>query len=420
MKLAKSFSVYAFTLIFNAAVSFVTFSILTRYLSEVDFGIINLYTSFTIFIVPFISIGVPFTLGVDYFKMNEQIFRKHFTNGVAVPAISAVFFMLLSLILILPLTRLLKVNYFFAAIVPITCFLVFLNEVMLNMIRNKGKHIMFAIYSIIRNLSEIGLTILLVVGLGLGWSGRLWSAFLILLVFGIVILTIFRRWHLFSSTLSKSDMVNIFKIGLPFIPERLAIFVLAYSDRFFIDHFEGTGNVGYYSAGAQLAWIVNLVILTLNNTFYPHYYQKLSLAQIDYRGLRKATFTFVGIVFVAAMGVILFTPIIFHYFIGETFQPGSRYAIFLSIGFFFWGIYNAFLPYLLNLKKNKTVMIISLTGMSLSAVLNCINVKFFGAIGATYSSIIVYFFMALMMVVTVLKTYGVKKLFLISNPLIKK
>ncbi|HET9430476.1 MAG TPA: oligosaccharide flippase family protein [Chitinophagaceae bacterium] len=416
MKLVKSFSVYAFTLFFNAALSFATFSLLTRFLSEVDYGIINLYSSFTIFLIPFISVGVPFTLSVDYFKMDDQAYRQHFTNALAIPVFSSIVLTLVFLLLLLPLQQLLKANYFFILVLPLSCLLTVLNEIILNLIRNKGRHYLFAAYSISRNLMEIGLTILLVVGMGMAWEGRLGSAFIVSVTAAIFILYLLKKWKLFSKEFSKEDTRSVFNIGLPFIPERLAIFVLAYSDRFFIDYYHGTGEVGYYGAGAQLALIVNLSILTLNNTFYPHLYQKLSATLIDYKGIRKVILVFIGLALVVTLVVITFTPFIFRHFVGETFQPGQKYAILLSVGFFFWAVYNVFLAFLLNSKKNKTIMMISIAGMISSVILNFINVKYFGPIGATYTSIAVYMLMAGMVIFAVHRYFGLGK---IIRPLFK-
>jgi len=83
----------------------------------------------------------------------------------------------------------------------------------------------------------------------------------------------------------------------------------------------------------------------------------------------------------------------------------------LTIGFFFWAIYNIFLAFLLNVKMNKTIMMISIIGMTCSVILNFINVKMFGAIGATYTSITVYFLMAAMVIYFVHRHYNLAKIF---------
>lgn len=72
------FSFYAFTIFFNAAISFITFSFLTQRLSEVDYGIINLYNAVIVFLTPFIAFGTQFVLGVDFLNSLPMRFGNSF------------------------------------------------------------------------------------------------------------------------------------------------------------------------------------------------------------------------------------------------------------------------------------------------------------------------------------------------------
>jgi O-antigen/teichoic acid export membrane protein len=411
MKQFKSLSIYAFTIFFNAAISFGTFSLLTHYLSEVDYGIINLYTSFVVFLTPFIAVGVQFVLSVDYFKLNQHHFRNHFTNALPVPLGAALFFTLLICIFHTRLQNLLGVNFFFAFFLPATCLLIVINDIFLNLFRNKGEHFLFAGFSIIKNIIEVSLTILFVVFLSYKWEGRLGGSLLALVISAFFIVFLIYKWKLFTGAFSKKLIYTILISGLPFIPERLAIFVLGYSDRFFINHYSGTAEVGYYGAGAQLSLIVTLVIITLNNTFYPVLFRELSQQQIEYKKIRNTSLAFIGISFIITLGVIAAVPLFFKFFIGPVFQPGQKYAVYLAIGLFFWAIYNVFIAFLLSLKKNKVIMYISLFGMVISLISNFINVRHFGAIGATYTSILVYFFMAAGAVYFAGRYYNLRKVF---------
>jgi O-antigen/teichoic acid export membrane protein len=418
LKLLKSFSVYAVSTFLNAALSFGTFSFLTHYLSERDYGIINLYNALCIFLVPFIAIGIQFTLSVDYFKMSVERFRNHFTNAWVIPAVSWAVFTLLFAAFYYFIQRLIKVNLFFVVTIPLSCFLIVLNEVILNIIRNKGKHFLFAGFSVVKNIIEIGFTFFFIMGLGLAWQGRLASAMVTLCLAGIFAFFLIKKWSLFNGKFEKKEVTQIFNSGLPFIPERLSIFILYYSDRFFIDFFKDTGDVGYYGAGAQIAIVVNLIILTLNNTFYPFFYKQLSQTDINYKLVRKATLAFIGISAFVTISVILAVPFIFKHFIGSHFQAGKIYAVNLTIGMFLWSVYNVFLVYLLNLKRNKLIMSISIAGMIFSLSLNFFNVKHFGALGATYTSMIVYFLMAAMAIYFVHREYDLKKIFFFGRPVI--
>jgi O-antigen/teichoic acid export membrane protein len=405
---ARPLMVYGFTIFSNAALSFATFALLTHYLTEVDYGIINLYNSFIMLLMPFIGIGVPFVLNVDFFKMEKEAFSKQFTNALVIPITACILFTLLSLLFHSYIERLTKVNYLFIAVAAFSCLLVLLNDVVLNLLRNKERYYLFAGFSLGKNLVEVSLTILLVVGMGLTWTGRLGSNLITLVLSGIIILFLVRKWQLITGHVDKKIIGAILLAGLPFIPERLALFTMGYSDRFFIDHFSGTADVGYYGAGAQLAMVVNLSILTLNNTFYPKLFKSLSKSLIDQKEIRRVIWMYLGISAFITLTVIAFVPLFFRFFIGPNFQPGKIYAIYLSIGFFFWSVYNIFVAFLLNLRKNKLIMKISIAGMLISLGTNYFSVQQFGALGATYTSMLVYFSMAVITIFFVQRYYRLK------------
>ena len=410
MKVIKSFSVYVFTMFFTAGVSFATFSLLTRYLNEVDYGIISLYSSISILLVSFISCGVQFVLNVDYFSLSKDQYRKRFSNGIAIPAVICLLLTIGFLVFNYPLQTLIKSNYFFIAVLPFTCLLVFFNDITLGLIRNKERHFLFAGYSIGKNLVEISLAIFFIVILGWNWQGRIGGSLITVILTVAFAFFLFKKWGFLSRNISLSPVKEIIKEGLPFIPERLAVFFMMYSDRFFIDFYEGTGDVGFYSAGAQIAVILNLICHSLNSTFYPYFYKRLAKENPDYAGVRKGMLAFAGISTLTMIALIAVTPLIFEYFVGSTFKPGQKYAFYLVIAFFFWAIYNMLLPFLLIRKKNRLIMTISIIGMTLSILLNSYNVKYFGAIGATYTSIAVFATMFLLTLYSVHRIYNVKTL----------
>ncbi len=378
-------------------------------MTAVDLGIIYLYSSFSIFLVPFIGVGIQFLLSVDYFKMDSSAFRLQFNNAVLLPVISSVVFTIAFLFLYFPLQGFVPFDLFFTLMLPVSCFLVIMQEIFLNLLRNKEKQGLFALYSIVRNLLEVGLTVLLVVAIGMHWQGRLWSALLTAAASGGVIYYFLKRWKLLHGQIDKERIKHIFSSGVAFIPERLGVFVLAYSAVCFINYYTGTKDAGYYGVGMQIATIVNISIIALINVFHPYIFKNLAGVP-NYRNVKRATLAFIGISFLVTFMLILFLPLLFKIFIGKEFQSGQVYARYLSIAYFFWSVYAVFLSYLLFLKKNKTIMGISIVGMTASIILNYFNVKHFGALGATYTSMGVNFLMAVLIIFFVHKNYNLGKI----------
>ena len=411
LKFFGSFSIYAISIFFNAGLSFIVFSWLTHRLTPDDFGIINLYSSYTILLVPFISCGAQFILSVDYFKINKEKYGSHFINGISIPFFMWLILSMVSIFFLDFLKETLKVNTFFVLIAPFTCLLMVYNDIMIAQIRNRGRHTLFAGYFFFKTVAEGLFTVALVTLVLKNWEGRLGGALASFVCCFFVMYYLVRTWKLDKGKFEIKDTLNIARQGLPFIPERIAVFFLSYSDRFFIDYFKGTYNVGIYSAGAQVGIIVNLITIALNYSFQPIIFRHLAADAINYKGLRTVMLSYISIALAFTAFVIMAIPFIFRYIIGAAFRESGIFAVNLTIAGFLWAVYNTFLSCLLFRKKNKEIMVIAITGTLLSIILNFISVKNFGPVGATYTSIIVNLVMAIFVMIRVHHYYNLRKIF---------
>ncbi|GAA4321289.1 lipopolysaccharide biosynthesis protein [Flaviaesturariibacter amylovorans] len=412
----KPFYIYTFTTFFTAGVSFVVFSFLTHSLNAADYGVINLYSAFCIFMTPFIGLGMQVMLGVDFFKLSEGDFKHQFVNAMALPLLATLGFTALFAVFHRQVEALLHVNTVFAVTFPLCCFMILVSDIFLVQLRNRGNHLGFAAVSIVKNLVEVSTTVLFIYFIPLAWKGRLLGSNAALLVSLLIAIYLVRRWRLMEGKFESSKLKANFRIGLPLVPERLAIFVFSFSDRFFIDHFSTVKDVGQYSAGAQISVIVRLMIVTLLTTFQPGILRELAREQINFAALRKINLQFIAVCLATMLGMLALTPLIFRFFIGAAFQEGQAYAFFLTLGMFFSGLQSMFMTYLLFLKKNKLLMVTSLVGVVTCCALNYVNVSYFGPIGATYTSVAVYALMSGITLYFVNQFYGLRKL-LGGNPL---
>jgi O-antigen/teichoic acid export membrane protein len=153
-----------------------------------------------------------------------------------------------------------------------------------------------------------------------------------------------------------------------------------------------TREVGLYSLGSQIASVIYLVIVSLNSAYHPYLFRRL--AEGLHGKLHKTTWLYVGACAITVFGVFIVIPFLFKFFIAQRYHSAQPYAYLLCGGYFMWGVYNAFLGYLLYLKKNRQIFYISITGMLASLGLNIMLVPRFGATGAAITSIVTYSLMA--------------------------
>ncbi len=399
--------IYFSAYFFNALISFAGVSVLTQPagLSPEDYGIINLYSSFIIFLMPFCTGGILYPLSVEYFKKEKGEYRNFFSNAQVIPLISTVLLTLAVALFHQRLAAFLGVSSFWIFMLPVTAWWVMLNETTMIITRNENKPARFAFFSVGKNLAEIVLTIVLVIGLQQAWQGRLWSSVAAASSFAVVSFLYFRQRGLIAAAVDWEKVRLILFLGFPYIFERLAVFVLGYSDRYFINEFDpgNTTEVGYYGLGAQFAQILFLVIISLNSAYQPFLFRRLAAGAR--KVIHKSTVWYMGACAVTLGGLYIAIPMLFDWFIGEKFWPAKQYAFILCGGYFMWGIYNAFVAYLIFLEKSRLILYISLAGMLLSVCLNLLLVPRYGAISAAITSVVTYFCMAVFCFWSVRKYY---------------
>lgn len=409
MKVVKQVYIYLGAYFINAIVSFFTVSLLTKPLSQEDYGIINLYSSFLIFLMPFITGGVLYPLSAEYFKRDEKSYSEYFSNAQVIPLLSLLIFSLSCLIAANPLAHFLRVTPFWIYLMPVTAWFIYINETSMTIARNKNRPWLFAGFSVGKSLVEMILTLTLVIGLAWSWQGRLASAAIapfFLLIFSAYF---FSRWKLIKGHINWQQVKMIFLFSFPFIFERLSIFILGYSDKYFIDKFDlkGTAEVGLYSLAGQFASIVFIVIMSLNNAYHPYLFKRLS------EGHKHVFHKSTGWYIAACGGVVacifIGLPLLFRWFINAKFQDALPYTYILTGGYFMWGIYNAFLGYLIYMGKNRQILYISVIGMVMSLALNAYMVPHYGARGAAFTSICTYTIMALVCFLSARKYFILKK-----------
>lgn len=391
--------IYFFSYFFTAGLSVITISLLTHYLSPTDYGIINLYSSFLPLLTPFVTCGVLYPLFVEYYKKSPEEYSKVFTNAQALTLISLVFFTIIFVLFRGPISHFLHVTPAWTAIMPFTVWWVMINELIMMVCRMKRKPWSFALFSIGKNSLEILLTIMFVIGLGLAWPGRLLSAALTPLLLGILSIYLLYRWNFFSRSLDWKQVGRVGWVSVPFIFERLSIFVLNGSDRYFIDKFDlkGTEQVGLYSVGAQIATIIYLVILSMNSAYQPYLFENIAAG--NKAGVRRSTGLYILAAAIVVGGIFLTTPFLYHLFINKRYIGGMIFTYYLSGGYFMWGVYNAFIAYLVFHARNRLILYISVAGMLLSILLNFYMVPRFGAYGAAVTGITTYTFMAILSII---------------------
>ena len=81
--IVKSIGVYTLTNFLSKGISFLLIPLFTnpRYLTPSDNGVLSLFSTSMIFLVPFISLGMSQSAAADFFRKPKKEFAEAFSNN---------------------------------------------------------------------------------------------------------------------------------------------------------------------------------------------------------------------------------------------------------------------------------------------------------------------------------------------------
>lgn len=263
-----------------------------------------------------------------------------------------------------------------------------INETALSLIRLKEKPGFYAILSILKFTSILGLNVYFIVVLHYGVKGIILSqvigsALSFFIVLPMILKNIF--WKI-----DIKIFLDMIKYSAPLIFSSIFSLILTLSDRYIIKLLIDYSQVGVYSLGYKLAGVINVFIVrSFQMSFLPiafKMYKEPNASRFFAKILNYYTFILVlsmlFLSFFAKEVIILFSPNNKDYWLAYSIVP------FISLTFVFNGIKFVFALGLHFAKKTKYNAYIVLISALLNIGLNFTLIPLIGIYGAAISSVI--------------------------------
>ncbi|MBI2857842.1 MAG: polysaccharide biosynthesis protein [Chloroflexi bacterium] len=263
VRLSKHSAIYGLGAIASQAVNFLLIPVYTRYLAPADYGALEIFhTTLAI-------LGIIATLG-----LWQGLFRHFFeydTEEKRRTAISTAFFFSLAFGAIFCLTlvlyadsiaRLLFGSEAYALYFRIsfaTLFLDSLAMVSLSVIRAKQQSKKYVGVTLGRFLASVVFKLFFLIVLGRSVLGILEAELIAVSLVVIALIPEIVRSVAFR--FSASALRSMLSFGLPLVPSSLAYWVMTMSDRYFLQFFSTSEELGLYSMGAKLGMVMQVVIV---------------------------------------------------------------------------------------------------------------------------------------------------------------
>ena len=389
----QSLGTYTFTNFFGKGVAFLLLPYFTNVLSRSDIGLINLFSSAIIFLMPFISLGVLQSVNADFFKLDKRSFKDAFTSSLILPVTVCILAMGLFFIFKDHLQQQYHFPPDFIWLIPIVTLLSFIAEHTINMIRNNDQPKQFMLVVLGRLFIEVSLAVILISVFSMGWSGRVNGIFISYICLAVYAMFFFTRKGYLFGQVKKQVIRDELVYSIPIIAMQFSIFCLNSSDSFFLSRFTSDNNaeVGVYGIACVFGSIILTLCSALLQYVIPKIYGLLSAPEINYPAIRKQFLLYAGIMTGGSLLIILCIPLAYMYIINAAYLPGLKYYYLLCIGYYFWTISYFFYTFLLYHKKKKKLLLLSLSSIIISLTSNYFFIKNMASTGAAISVCLSYF-----------------------------
>jgi len=392
-KLIKNSLIFTIGDVLNKSIPFFMLPVLTRYLTPADYGVIAIFNVCVAILGVFTGLSVHGAVNVNYFKLEKKELKSFIGNCLFILSASTSVILLLGIICY-PFFSVkigMSIEWFiFAIIVSAAQFLTTIN-LTLWIVEERPKP--YSIYQLSQTALLAVLSIILVVGFGMNYEGRLIAITIGTILFSFISLVFIIKRGFFTFKINRNHLIDALKFGGPLIPHQLSGWVKSGFDRLILATTLGASVTGVYSVAYQIAFIVDTLMASFNKVWGP-YIMKLLASSPSFEKKKKVVITtyllFLIILICAGVFSVLanyFIPI----FLGEKFIGTIKYIPFFSTAFAFGGMYYVVVPYLFFTKKTHFLSI----STSISAGVHLVALYFFtknnGAIGAAYASMISFF-----------------------------
>jgi O-antigen/teichoic acid export membrane protein len=371
--LFKDSAVYLTANIINAVIPFALLPILTRYLSPDKYGEVAMFQTLLAFLGALVGLETCSAVSRKYF--DEGVTNKELSEYIAVSLQVILVSGTLLLLVILAgggvLANVFKLNTVFMCYAVITAVATACLQLRLTQWQVRKKAKQFGAFQNLQSLINMIISLILVVGMKMGASGRImaqvWTAVLFAL---IAICSLQTDGLLRFISWKPSYMKDALSYGVPLVPHSIGIILLSMIDRVIIADKIGIGEAGIYMVAVQLSMGLYLLFASLNNAYSPWLFMKLTTNNArEKRMIVKYTYVFyVGVLLIALLSFAV-GPWAVNLLAGAKYERAGRIIGWLALSQCFLGMQYSVVNFIYYSKRTGLLSLSSLGTGVLNVVL---------------------------------------------------
>ena len=395
-KLLKSSFIYTVIGSLPLASGLILLPIITNEISPDSYGILALYISFSLLIQVIVNFSIDTSMAIHYFdyKDSPEKLKKYLGAIVSYLLIIGAGVTILFLLFGTTLFHLcFQKNSLlfmpFGLMCVLTAFFNSIFKTYSGLLINQQRTIPFFWTNILYFITSICFTL---VGLHLfpgRIDGPLWGRLMSSFVLFVISLIFFMKKY--GIKFRTEYISETFKFCKPLLYYSVITWLTLYGDRYIINYFLKSFDVGIFDFGMKWAMLIDIVLLALANSINPAIFNIWTDTKITKSTpeINKNHYFFTLIQMFLVSSSLLFIPLIVPLFIkNDLYYSSFDYLPVLVLGFLFRGATNMYLMPLFYFKKTTVLPKIFLISSVIQIFALVVLIHYFGLMGAAISFVL--------------------------------
>lgn len=405
-KVIKNSTLYSFASFLQKGIGFFLLPVFTRYLTPEDYGVMNLLSS----IVGVLSIMIMFSLhGAAkrfHFSYETEKGKASVWGTILIMILfSSLFWTVIVIVfhkyLIDPLTG--DISFWKLTILSLLATMLnpvyLLYQTWLQTIEDGKK---YTVNMLLNFASTTLLNIIVVVCLGWGVWGMLFSNLIVALIFFAY--SLYKFLPIISLHFDKRIAKESLGYSIPLLPHNVSGYLSVMLDRVLLNKLATISQLGIYSVSNQFGLILNTITSSFNQAISPWFFRELNKDSVNLKKLRQFTIGSTLLCSIIAFILVFFTPEVIRFVTTEAYSKAWEPIIFISFGYVLNGLYYHFSTPLFY-SKPQLVFIVSFSQLIVNVVMNVALIPHYGYMGAGLSFMMTMFASAVFALLMTSKVY---------------
>jgi len=277
--------------------------------------------------------------------------------------------------------------------------------VFLHFLRAKRQVSWYSGFKIWNSIAAISFGILLIITFHFGVNGLLWGYILsLVIVFPFLCKKAVGRvcLNLNSKGISFPLTLNMAKYSFPLVAGNLAAWILSLSDRYILEFFRGSQEVGIYSASYAISeksiMLLAALFMLASGPISMNIWEKEGKKKSQ-EFVSKLTRYYLIICIPAVVGLSALSKPVIKILTGAAYYQGYKIIPLVALGAFFLGLQHRFQAGPVFYKKTNFIMFSIIASGLLNLGLNFLLIPKYGYMAAALTTLVSYAFLLFLMVV---------------------